>query len=127
MTDAAPIPPMADVREQHRKRPAAVIAAVLVILLLAANAALTVVMVVSLRNVEATAEADSVVIEEVESLLREIALYTSPPIYSRAFCSDKQDLLDMYDDMVYDGPDNINQQGFRQREFRAMVLIYCER
>ena len=88
-------------------------AVIAVIVLLAANTVLL--------------AATSNTLSSVEASLEEVEANTAPASYAEAFCENDTLLSDMYDEIVYDGPDNITQQAHRQREFRAQVLIYCNR
>lgn len=104
MSDITPIQPE-PATNRPRRRIAAIAAAIGVLLLLA-NVALAGVAVVTLGEIKAN---------------------TAPPTYLRAFCENDAEMSDLYEEMVYENTDNINQQAHRQREFRAQVLIYCNR
>ena len=67
------------------------------------------------------------VLLNIADRLETIEANTAPTEFLRGFCTDPQQLNDLYDEMVYQGPDNIHQQAHRQREFRAQVLTYCNR
>lgn len=81
----------------------------------------------TLSNVEASLEEATGTLSNVEASLAEVEANTAPAAYAEAFCENDALLSEMYDEMVYDGADNINQQAHRQREFRSQVLIFCNR